>query len=606
MKATFYTVYHMAAPLIEGAAVRPIHVGRARAAQPLADMIGDDTGDHISERNPAYCELTALYWAWKNDAASTHLGLMHYRRVLDMDNAHPERPETFVNRFDSTVWLTGLDRWLEDNSDIDLVVPRTHVMGRTLAENYRAGHHPQDWDLTRQIIAEHHPGDVAVFDAVAGKHEVRLGNMFLMRRPLFEAYCSWLFDILMRLEALEVDRQAYSVQQSRYLGYVAERLLTVWVEKLRREQPDLKMHETGILNLSQALVVPWMKGEALNGPTDVNIAFAADRAYLPHTAAMLASLLEHADATRQLNLFFLHSNIGPADLALLREVVAPYPHATLYEINAGMTFKDSYRSASRAPSNTTYNRFLLFDLLPDLHQLLYVDVDMIFCGDVTQIWETEMGDAPLAAVTDYITTRTLTGATPTIDPQVPDLYRYQRDVLGLSDAQIARYFNAGLLLLNFKAMEVSKVCADVMEMAHTGQYLFRDQDILNAYFKDRVTALPARYNVFNTVLDGYKRVPQDNHAAAMEGRRDPLIIHYAAGDYKPWNGVPVPMAAPYWRALITTPFYAEVMSALGGNARKQAAGRNFIVRSGIALAERFPSLRPALMRGYARIRRGGR
>ena len=355
------------------------------------------------------------------------------------------------------------------------------------------------------------------------------------------------------------------------------------------------MHEVGILNLSRALVTPWMRGTALNGPEHVNIAFAADRAYLSHTAAMLASLLEHADPTRRLNLFFLHSDIEPEDRALLREVTAPYPQATLYEVSAGTTFEGSYRSASRAPSNTTYNRFLLFDLLPDLERLLYVDVDMIFCGDVVEIWDTDIGDAPLAAVTDYIMTRTLTGPTPTIDPKVPDLYRYQRDVLEMDDTQIARYFNAGLLLLNFAAMDLPRVSADLMQMAHTGKYLFRDQDIMNAYFKGQAQTLPARFNVFNTVLEGFGRVPRAGHAEAMEGRKDPLIIHYAAGDYKPWNGVSVPMAPPYWQALSRTPFFAEVMAALPANAKKQVNQRNLVVRTGIAVAEKFPGLRPLLM-----------
>lgn len=592
----------MAAPRIQSAVVRPVHVGRARAPAPLPDMIGDDTGENISVHNAAYCELTALYWAWKNDHGSSHLGLMHYRRVLDMDNAHPERAETFVGRFDVCQYLDRLEGWLAEHPDIDLVVPRAHVMGRTLGANYRSGHHPQDWDITRQIIAEQYPQDLAIFDEVSGQYEVRLGNMMLMRRPLFEAYCAWLFDILQRLEAWDADRSRYSPQQSRYLGYVAERLLTIWVAKLRREMPDLRMHEAGILNLSKALVFPWMTGDALNAGDQINIAFAADRAYLPHTAAMLTSLLRHADPARRINLFFLHSDIEAADRAMLADVVRARAQTSLHEINAGNTFDGSYRSASRAPSNTTYNRFLLFDLLPDLDRLLYVDVDMIFCGDVAEIWDTDLGEAPLAAVTDYIMTRTLTGPTPTIDPKVPDLYRYHRDVLGLSDAQIARYFNAGLLLFNFRAMDLAKISADLMKMALTGEYMFRDQDILNAYFKGQAMVLPARFNVFNTVIDGYARVPRHGYAEAMEGRRAPVVIHYAAGDYKPWNGEAVPLAAPYWAALIETPFYPEVIAAQRANAKARETRRNLLVRGGIALAERYPGLRPVLMRGYARLR----
>ena len=44
----------------------------------------DDEGDNISQKNKTYCELTAQYWAWKNEDAD-YYGFFHYRRYLAFD-----------------------------------------------------------------------------------------------------------------------------------------------------------------------------------------------------------------------------------------------------------------------------------------------------------------------------------------------------------------------------------------------------------------------------------------------------------------------------------------------------------------------------------------
>ncbi|MCR8726828.1 DUF4422 domain-containing protein [Frigidibacter sp. ROC022] len=619
MKATIYTAYHRPAPLLQSPSVQPIHVGRALAAAPLERMPGDDTGDNISDRNPAYCELTALYWAWKNDRESSHLGLMHYRRMLDFDqSARFGQAEVPLDHFDIADYLRRTEAWLAAHPEIDLVLPQDHVLGRTMADNYAKAHHARDFDLARSVIAGHYPDWLPAFDRAAGGRRLLLGNMMLMRRALFEPYCAWLFDILDRVAAARGDGARDNPTQARYAGFLAERLMTVYVAHLLETRPELQVQRVHILNLARATVVPYLDG-GLNGPEHVNIAFSSDRAYVPHAAAMLASVMAHADPARHYSFFFLHSGVDARSCDLLRSVVlgpgagpggGAGPKVDWHQINVGHRFSGSYRSASRAPSNATYNRFLLFDLLPGLDRLLYMDVDMIALGDVAEIFDSPLGDCQIGAVTDWIMTRSLTGKITTVDPQVPDLYQYQREVLGLSDAQIGRYFNAGLLLLNFAAMDCRKVGRELLELAGSTRYLFRDQDILNSYFKDSLMVLPGRYNVMNTGEAGYARVPQANYALAMEARRDPLVIHYAARDFKPWQGKAVLFAAPYWEALIRTPFYAEVLAGLApqrdhGPHRKTDSG---LVAAGRTLAERVPVLKPALLGIYRQLQRlgGGR
>lgn len=608
MKTSIYTAYHGFAPLISSKTVVPIHVGRGIAQEPLHGMIGDNSGESISERNPEYCELTALFWAWKNDLDSDWLGLMHYSRVFDFAEFKPGiETEQHPSTFNSRRWGRKTDQWIRKNLDsYDVVLPKRHSMGRSMKRNYDDRHSARDWKITRQVLAELYPGYLDAFDAAASENSIYLANMMLMRRALFERYCSWLFDILFRVEADNDGRHWYSSEQTRYAGFLAERLLTVFIRHELKVNPSLRVQELNILNLKDATVYPLVGDERFNGPKHINISFSADRAYLPHAAAMLRSLLDHADPQRQLNLFFLYSGIGARGLELLAEVAAGRARTTLHMIKAEKAFAKSHRSPTRAPSNATYNRFLLFELLPGIDRLLYVDSDTIFRGDVAQIFDTDIGDAQVGAVVDYIMTRVLTGPTATADSNVPDLYLYFKE-LGFSDEQISTYFNAGLILFNFKNIDLRDATANIRKMARSGKYLFRDQDILNVYFRGSVFPLDDRFNVFNTFQAGYNRVPRHLRSAALEAKSDPVMIHYAAGDHKPWLAA-VPMGQFYWDAISRTPFYFEVLSkARKGlfrtNEVNHAPKKGIIVRTGKKVSELFPFLRPGLLSFYRWVSR---
>ena len=57
----------------------PLHVGKQGKSS--LGFIGDDTGEHISIKNDTYCELTGIYWIWKNISCDV-VGLCHYRRYF--------------------------------------------------------------------------------------------------------------------------------------------------------------------------------------------------------------------------------------------------------------------------------------------------------------------------------------------------------------------------------------------------------------------------------------------------------------------------------------------------------------------------------------------
>ena len=57
-----------------------------------------------------------------------------------------------------------------------------------------------------------------------------LFNMFVLRSELFNSYCNWLFSILFEVEK-RIPYKEYGPYQGRVFGFLAERLLNVWVEK---------------------------------------------------------------------------------------------------------------------------------------------------------------------------------------------------------------------------------------------------------------------------------------------------------------------------------------------------------------------------------------
>ncbi|PSL17562.1 lipopolysaccharide biosynthesis glycosyltransferase [Shimia abyssi] len=565
-------------------------------------MIGDDTGTNISSRNEAFNELTALYWAWKNDETSDFLGLLHYRRLLDLTE-QPQKGdvERRPNEFFVADWIEHTENWLKANgSDWDIVVPRLHRMGRTVEQNFLARHSDREWRTLSDIIKKDHSEYSISFQLVGKSPDLRIGNLSLMHRSFFDRYCTWLFDILFKLEAAQLPRNNYNINQARYLGHVAERLLTVFIFHEQQNNPSLRLKEVSILNIGDTLVVPYIDRRDQLASEDVNIVCTADRAYLPHAAAMMRSVLDHADPARPINFFFLHSSINSSELNVLRSMVERRLATKFVPINTGRIFKGSYRSISRHASNTTYNKLLLFALFPGLRRILYLDTDLIVLKDICSLYDTDISGAKIAAVPDWIMTRTLTGLTETIDPAVPDLGVYQRDVLGLNEEQIARYFNAGVLLFNFEeSSEIERTGKILMGLAKQNRYLFRDQDILNAHFSNNYYSLDPRWNVFNAPQASYGRVPKNLHSRAMQARKDPWIIHFADRDNKPWQSKPVGDAEHYWQALSRTPFFVEVLHrATKPDTRWGSNLQRAVITTGKRLAEKVPTLKSPLLKIY--------
>ncbi len=183
-----------------------IQVGAALTDKRIYEIC-DNTGVNISEKNKKYCELTALYWAWKNQD-SDFAGISHYRRRFDLS----EGQISFLNK---------------GGADIVLTVPVINTAG--IGKQYGISHSEKDWDLAGRVVSDYCPEYSAAFSFVEKQTYFHAYNMFIMRRDILDKYCRWLFDILFKCEELIGDKA--DPYQNRYPGFLAERLLNVFLYK---------------------------------------------------------------------------------------------------------------------------------------------------------------------------------------------------------------------------------------------------------------------------------------------------------------------------------------------------------------------------------------
>lgn len=220
----------------DDSAYLPLQVGAA--GRPSFGFRCDDEGENISAKNPNWCELTGLYWAWKNLQAEA-VGLVHYRRHFK--GAHGIATGDELN--------AALAR-----ADVILPKKRNYFIETTYSQ-YAHAHHAADLGVTRRILEERHPAYVKAFDAAMASTKGHRFNMFVMRRPVLDAYCVWLFDVLFELER-RLDISTYTPYDARVFGFVSERLLDVWLEtngfvfSKRGETPRLRAYvELPVLHL---------------------------------------------------------------------------------------------------------------------------------------------------------------------------------------------------------------------------------------------------------------------------------------------------------------------------------------------------------------------
>lgn len=176
----------------------------------------DNSGHNISHKNQFFCELTGLYWMYKNDSADI-LGLMHYRRFLST-----KKIASYSNQLLNSA---EIDRCLLSS---EMIMPEPVAMPDSVSVNWARHHGLWSWLVIRDVLADISPSYLPSFTNVSKGNSCSLFNIMVCRRSTLIDYCDWLFPVLFELER-RVDPACLDGYQKRLIGFAAERLLNVWV-----------------------------------------------------------------------------------------------------------------------------------------------------------------------------------------------------------------------------------------------------------------------------------------------------------------------------------------------------------------------------------------
>jgi lipopolysaccharide biosynthesis glycosyltransferase len=309
----------------------------------------------------------------------------------------------------------------------------------------------------------------------------------------------------------------------------------------------------------------------VSGPV-VPVVFATNDNYAPYAGVAIQSILCHADPAKEYRIYILHTGISPAHIAALEDLSTENAAVRCLNITDIMHTVQTPLPVVYTLSVEAYYRLLIPEL-PELREypfVIYLDCDVVVCGDIADILPHDMGDKLLAGVVDHPMKRE------------QDRKRLAEDY----QLDAAQYINSGVLVFNvpqWRQENTARQCFDFLAGIPSGKFVYMDQDIINAVCRGRIFYLDDAWNFI-----WYIRYGDEETIAVCKPASDRVgdnfrIIHYTTS-WKPWCTLGHPMGRYFWRYAGLSPFMEEIIKTnLVSKAEMKQESHPVSLRIGLAV-----------------------
>jgi lipopolysaccharide biosynthesis glycosyltransferase len=541
----------------------------------LDNMIGDDTGDNISLLNREFCELTAIYWAWKNyDKLGNpdYIGLMHYRRQFIFNDAKqdcffsypffaPQSQYRIPYLTDRNINdLFSENEIISAVSEADVLVTKAVTYNFSVYEQYAAHkreHVLSDLDDILSIITEKYSEYSESAKKYKNSHQHYFFNMFVMKRDIFETYCQFLFGSLFELKK-RINIMDRSIVKQRCYAFLAERITGIFITQLQKDKSISIKEKWSIFE--DCTDIPQEIKPAFR-ENNIPVVFSSDDNYIPYLAVALKSLICNTTSDKNYDIFIIDEHIKEHNKkSILQLIPENATNISIRFIDIKPYLRDIDESIFYCHwhfSISTYYRFFIPRILKNFDKAVYLDCDIVVLSDIAKLYDINLSSYLLGAIKDVKVIHDLQKDASCY--QVKMSYFTQK--LGMKNPN--NYFQAGVLLMDLTKMRredfESKCIAKLFEIK-TPDYV--DQDILNSLYENQVKFLPLNWNIewhlpidFPNLIEEF---PAELYSDYLINYTNPSIIHYCSL-HKPWKEPRLALADYWWHYARMTPFYEEIL-----------------------------------------------
>lgn len=567
--------------VVENSLFHPVRCGAIFDKRENVQILGDHTGDNISQKRMSYCELTVIYWMWKNLQAD-YYGLSHYRRYLSF--AEEKLPgawqeQGFMDSMsDANLKRCGLldeDAIRSEIESCDMIIPVEFEVEKVVTPRgtgfkttydyvTKAWEHlfieKKDIDNMLTVIEADFPEYIESAREYMKGHTFRGFNIFILKKELFYSLCEFEFGVLDRMES-QIDYSFASDSRKRAPGYLGEILYSIWTYHQTKNK-KLNIKEKQIIFFQDT----GKEKRIVDSGDCVNICYPCDYNGIPLLGVSIKSLVDNISENCNYRIIVILKNMPEnkyfvmeqnRQKKLLSYIVKDYDNVTLEFIDPkdGLGEMD-VRLFNEPDFKILYYRLLLPWILKEINKVVWLTSRTIVNEDVAHLYDWPLNGKSIAAAKDILAIGNLNGYNAAIS-------RYLRKIVNLTDPH--QYVDTEVMVLDLKQLRNNYSEKDIVSNFETRYWKRMDimSDIFNVFYEDQIGILPQKWNLINRptheVLQCMDYAESELVKEFNVAVSSPGIINLK-NHPSPWENINSDYSWEFWSSARKTPFYEQILA----------------------------------------------